>query len=60
MIALLYGLAAFFLLLWVIGFFVLHIGGAFIHILLALALGAMLVNLFPQESVPNHRPRPRR
>ena len=60
MVRLFYGLAAFFVLLWVVGFFVLHIGGVFIHILLALGLAAMLFNLLPQESVPDHRPRPRR
>jgi len=60
MVALLYGLAALFLLLWMIGFFVAHIGGAFIHILLALGLAAILINLLPHESVPDHRPRSRR
>ena len=55
-----YGLAALFVLLWVLGYFVAHVGGAFIHILLVPAFGVLLYNLFPQESVPDHRPRLRR
>ena len=54
-----YSLAALFTILWVLGFFVLHVGGAFIHLLLVPAFGVLIYNLFPQESVPDHRPRPR-
>ena len=57
---LLYESAALFVLLWVIGFFVAHVGGAFIHLLLVPAFGVLIYNLFPQESVPDHRPRLRR
>jgi hypothetical protein len=60
MIRLLYALAALSTLLWVLGFFVFHVGGMFIHILLVLALAAMVLNLFPQESIPDHRPRRQR
>jgi hypothetical protein len=59
MIRLLYGLAALFTLLWILGFFVFHVGGMFIHLLPALALAAMVLNLFPEESIPYHRLCPR-
>jgi len=55
-----YGVAALCTILWVLGFFVLHVGGAFIHLLLVPAFGVLIYNLFPQESVPDHRPRLRR
>ena len=44
---LLYESAALFVLLWVIGFFVAHVGGAFIHLLLVPAFGVLIYNLFP-------------
>jgi hypothetical protein len=57
LLSLQYGVAAFFTILWVLGFFFAHVGGAFIHLLLVPAFGLLLLNLFPQESVPRPRTR---
>jgi len=40
-----YGLAVLFLILWAVGFLFAHVGGGLIHILLVLALAAVVYNL---------------
>jgi hypothetical protein len=45
MIGLLYTLAVIFFVLWVVGFLFAHVGGGLIHILLVLAIIAIVFNL---------------
>ncbi len=45
MAGLLWTLIVVFFVLWLIGFFVVHIGGGFIHILLVVALILLIWNL---------------
>lgn len=42
---LLWGLAVLFFVMWLFGFAAFHIGGAFIHLLLVLAVAVVLINL---------------
>ncbi len=41
----LYTIAVILLILWALGFFVVHVGGGLIHLLLVLALIAIVFNL---------------
>ena len=45
MIGLLWTIATIFFVLWVIGFLFAHVGGGLIHLLLVLAVIAVVVNL---------------
>ncbi len=38
------GIAALLLVLWALGFFAVHIGGAFIHVLIAIALIVVILH----------------
>jgi uncharacterized protein DUF5670 len=42
---LLWALAVVFFVMWVLGFVAFHVGGAFIHLLLVLAVAVVLINL---------------
>ncbi len=42
----LYTIAVVLIVLWALGFFVVHVGGGLIHLLLVLALIAIVYNLF--------------
>ena len=46
MLNLLWGLAAVFFVLWVVGFAAFHVASGLIHILLVLALAMVLVRVF--------------
>ncbi len=37
--------------LWALGFFAVHIGGAFIHLLLLIALVVLVIRLFARPAV---------
>ena len=42
---LLWALAAIFVVMWILGFVAFHVGGAFIHLLLVLAVAVVLINV---------------
>ena len=42
----LFGLFVFFCLLWVVGFVIFHVAAAFIHILLLIAVVALIAHFF--------------
>ena len=42
---LLWGLAVLFFVMWIFGFVAFHVGGAFIHLLLVLAVAVVLINV---------------
>ena len=42
---LLWGLAVLLFVLWLFGFAAFHVGGAFIHLLLVLAVAVILINI---------------
>ncbi len=42
---LLWGLAVVFFVMWILGFVAFHVGGAFIHLLLVLAVAVVLINV---------------
>lgn len=46
MVGILWAIVVILVILWLIGFLVVHIGGALIHILLIIAVIVLLYNLF--------------
>ncbi len=49
---LLFLIAVVLIILWALGSFVIHVGGALIHLLLLVALIAILVNMFKGKRPP--------